>query len=220
MAIHKTEAVILRRQEVRETSVVLTAYSRHLGKFQGLVKGARGARSAVPWCLEPVTLQSIILYERRRSPWALVTGCDLLEPFDAIRRDLNRTAYASFCLEMVEAMTGAGDPSAELYELLVGVLRVLEAGGPPRRLARLLEARLLRVCGLLPDLNSLALGAEPKALLQQLLSTPLGAVAGIQATPAAEEGLRRFLQGLCRNVLQRELKSRAFLYSIGLESAA
>ncbi len=220
MAIHKTEALILRRQEVRETSVVLTAYSRHLGKFQGLVKGVRGARSAVPWYLEPVTLQSVVLYERRRSPWALVTGCDLVEPFDAIRRDLLRTAYAAYFLELVEAMTGAGDPSAELYELVVGALRTLEAGGPPHRLARLLEARLLRGSGLLPDLDSLALGAEPKALLRQLLTVPLGEAARIPTTPAAEDGLRRFLQGICRSVLQRELKSRSFLYSVGLEAAA
>ena len=47
MSLQKTEAILLRRQEVRETSLMLVAFSRQLGKVQGLVKGVRGARAAL-----------------------------------------------------------------------------------------------------------------------------------------------------------------------------
>src|SRR3989338_5093583 len=113
--MRKTEGIVLKRQEVRETSLILTLYTRDLGKILGLVKGVRGMRAAVPWYLEPFSLQSIVVYERRRSPWALVSVCDLLEPFDGIRRDLNRTAYAAYCADLVDAMTELSDPHPGIF---------------------------------------------------------------------------------------------------------
>ncbi len=157
MAMHKTEAIILRRQEIRETSLILIAFSRDLGKFHGLVKGVRGARAAVPWFLEPLTLQSVVLYERRRSPLALVSVFDLLDPFDSIRRDLTRTAYASFCLDLIDAMTENNDPHPEIFEGLLATLKALGEGADPRSVVRYLEAHLLNANGLLPAAGGLGL---------------------------------------------------------------
>ena len=112
--MQKTEGIILRRREIRETSLILITYTRDLGKIHGLVKGVRGAASAVPWYLEPLTLQTMVLYERRRSPWSLVSACDLLDAFDPIRRDLTRISYASFCLDAVDSLTESGDPHPEI----------------------------------------------------------------------------------------------------------
>ena len=139
MAIQKTEAIILRRQEIRETSLILIAFTRDLGKIQGLVKGVRGGRVAVPWYLEPMTFQSLVLYERRRSPWVLVSACDLLHAFDPIRRDLVRTAYASLFLDLVDMMTEIGDPHPEIFFLLQAGLKALENGADPRCAARFLK---------------------------------------------------------------------------------
>ena len=90
--MQKTEAIILRRQEIRETSLILIAFTRDLGKIHGLVKGVRGARAAVPWYLEPLTRQAIVVYERRRSAISLISSFDLMDAFDPIRRDLTKTA--------------------------------------------------------------------------------------------------------------------------------
>ena len=211
MAIQKTEAIILRRQEVRETSLMLTGFSRQLGKFQGLVKGVRGGRAAVPWYLEPLTLQAVILYERRRSPWVLVSACDLIDGFEAVRRDLTLTAYATYCLDLVDEMTAVADPHPEIFEALLSVLRGLESpGSDPAVLARYLEIHLLRAGGLLPKSET----------FQKLLNTPFSQVAGLRLARETELPLRRLLQGLLRRALERDLRSRSFLLSLGLDNAA
>ncbi|MBI3615576.1 MAG: DNA repair protein RecO [Candidatus Omnitrophica bacterium] len=214
MAIQKTDAIILRRQEIRETSLILTAFTRDLGKIQGLVKGVRGARSAVPWYLEPLTLQTMILYERRRSPWSLVSACDLVDAFDPIRRDLTRISYASFCLDAVDCLTENGDPHPEIFHLLLNSLRGLAEGTDPRTVARFLEAHLLKAIGVLPDLESLALSPGGRLSLQQILQIPLGR---LRLSHPIEEELRRILQGLLHNVVEKELRSRSFLRALGLE---
>ncbi len=220
MAIQKTEAILLRRQEVRETSLMLTAFSRNLGKFQGLIKGVRGGRAAVPWYLEPLTLQSVVLYERRRSPWALVSACDLIDGFEPIRKDLARTAHATYGLELVDAMTGVGDAHPEIFDLLLSFLRGLESPETdPASLTRFLEIHLLRVSGLLPKVEALALSEPARESFRKVLNTPFSRAAGLRLPVETELPLRRILEGLIRRALERELRSKTFLQTITHEAA-
>lgn len=217
MAIQKTEAIVLRRQEVRETSLMLTAYSRHLGKFQGLVKGVRGSRAAVPWYLEPLTLQSVVLYERRRSPWMLVSACDLIDGFEPVRQDLACTAYAIYCLDLVDSMTSLHDPHPEIFEALLAVLKGLESpDADPATLARFLEIHLLRASGLLPKTEALAVPPAVKEAFRKLLNTPFPQAASLRLDRQTELPLHRLLQGLVRCALERDLRSSGFLHSIAL----
>lgn len=220
MAIQETQGILLRRQEIRETSLLVVAFTRDLGKIQGLVKGVRGARAAVPWYLEPLTLQSLVLYERRRSPWCLISAFDLLDPFDSIRRNLVRTAYAAFCLDLVDAMTEVSDPHPEIFQLLLGALKGLERGADPRLIARFVEAHLLKIGGLLPPLRSLSLSSASGAFLEQILKSSSEQVRQLPLNPAAEGDLRRLFHRLVRTALDRELKSRLFLQTLGLENPA
>ena len=217
MAIQKSEAIVLRRQEVRETSLILVAFTRELGKVRGLLKGVRGARAAVPWYLEPLTLQTMVLYERKRSGLALISSCDLLDAFDPIRRDFARLAYAGFALDLVDAMTEIGDPHPELYRLLLGTLKGLSEGIAPRLAARFLEARLLQEIGLLPSAASLPVSAGARLSVQRILQTPPEELGRFRLAGEVEQELRFFFCGLLRNALGRELKSRLFLVSAGLE---
>jgi len=217
--MQKTEAILLRRQEVRETSLLLTGFSRELGKFQGLLKGVRGARAAVPWYPEPLTLQAVVLYERRRSPWALVSHCDLLEPFEPLRRDLTRLAYATYLLDLVDGMTGLRDPHPEIYDLLHAGLRGLErAPTDPGSLARCVEAHLLKQCGFLPSIETLAASAQTKAELRKILVSAPTQVANLHLSPLVNAELRRLHEALIRRALERDLRTRGFLHAIGLDT--
>ncbi len=219
MALHKTEGIVLRRQEVRETSLILIAFTRDLGKVQGLVKGVRGARAAVPWYLEPLTLQAMVLYERRRSPWSLVSQIDLIDAFDPIRRDFVRTCYASYGLDLVDAMTEPGDPHPEVFDLLLATLREMAVAQDPRPLARFLEAHLLKIGGLLPDPESIPLSPGARISLRQILQTPFDQAGRLRLSHAVEGELRGTFQRLIRVALDRPLKSQTFLQSLGLEGS-
>ena len=218
MAIQKTEAILLRRHEVRETSLILIAMTRDFGKVQGLVKGVRGARAAVPWYLEPLTLQAIVLYERRRSSVALISAFDLIDAFDPIRRDLVKISYASLFLDLVDGMTETGDPHPEIFDLLLYTLQALKTGADPRSLARSFEAHLLSVSGLLPDGISLNLSPGAKMSLQQILQTPLDRLGRVRLSRAVEAELRGTMEGFLTRALDRELKSRIFLQALSLEN--
>ncbi len=143
MAIVTTEAVVIRRRKIRETSLLLTAVTRQVGKIVGLLKGVRGPRGTVPGYLEPFTIQTLIFYERPRSEIDLVTQWELREPFLALRRDLAKTAYASYFCEMMDHLLQLRDPHPDLYDLLIHALAMVQACDDPVPIARIFEARLL-----------------------------------------------------------------------------
>lgn len=216
--IQKTEGIILRRSEIRETSVLLIAYTRDFGKIQGLVKGVRGSRAAVPWVLEPLTLQSLVLYERRRSPWVLVSSCDLVDPFEPILRDLTKISYASYFLDLVDQMTEPMDSHPEIFHLLLSILRALEEGADGRSMARFMETHLLKSSGLLPGTKALPLSPGAKMSFDQILATPFARAGRFRLTQAVEMELRTLLQRLLQRALEKELKSRLFLNALKLET--
>lgn len=218
MAIIKTEGILLKRQEIRETSLILTAFTRDLGKIQGLVKGVRSAQGAVPGFLEPLTLQTLVLYERKRSPWMLISSCDLVDPFDPIRKDLNRTAYASFCLDMTDAMTETSDPHPEIFDLLRETLRALSQGTKVQDTLPFFEVHLLKMSGFLPNVGSLKISLGARLSLEQILKTPPQRMGRIRLSKPVAEELKDLLQRRIRSILERELKSLNFLYALHLES--
>ncbi|MFC1577274.1 DNA repair protein RecO [Candidatus Omnitrophota bacterium] len=154
MGIQKTEGIVLRRQELRETSLMLTFYTRGFGKITGLLKGVRGPRAPHgSSALELFAHDGIVFYERKQSDIYTVSQCDLLEFFSPLRSDLERLAYAIYLLELLDSVTALGDKNTGIFELLLNSLRLLEGDSSPRRVARVFEIKLLKLLGIMPDFD-------------------------------------------------------------------
>jgi DNA repair protein RecO (recombination protein O) len=151
MAINKTEAVVLRSRELRETSLIVTFYTQGFGKINGVIKGVRGPRSQHGGgALEPFARDEVVFYERKASEFLLVSQCDLLDFFPAARGNLERLAHATYIVELLDSLTPLGDKNEKIYELLVKSLSFLCRQASPRRVARIFEIRLLDLVGIMP----------------------------------------------------------------------
>jgi len=217
MAIVTTDAVLLRRREIRETSLLLTCLTRHVGKIVGLLKGVRGARGmGGGGYLEPFTLQTVVFYERPRSDIDLMTQCDLSEPFLGIRQDLAKMAYASYVSELCDHLLQLRDPHPDLFELLARTLTALQESPVPSQIARLFEARLLASSGVLPPLASLPLSRGAALSLEQMLQVDWPQWGRLRMTRPVEEELTSHLQRLLTQHLEVRVKSLEFLHEVGL----
>lgn len=158
MAIQKTDAIVLRRQDVRETSLALTFYTRDFGKIKGLLRGVRGSR-AESWgmgAMEILSCDDIVFYEPKKGDVSTVSQCDLKEFFGHIRGSLGRLAYASYIAELLDSVTNLYDPNTEVFELLLNSLRLMNGESSPKRVTRIFEIKLLHLLGLMPTLESCA----------------------------------------------------------------
>jgi len=153
--IQKTEAILLKRQDLRETSLLLTFYTSGFGKIQGVMKGMRGQHkgqyNASP---QLFSLNDIVFYERKNRDIYTVSHCDLNHFFGEIRESLEKTSYASYFIELIDSLTPIGEVNEGMYELLENGLKFLCGSSSTKRIARIFEIKLLDLLGLMPGLKS------------------------------------------------------------------
>jgi len=176
MAIQKTEGVVLRREDVRETSVELTAYTRDFGKLRLLSKGVRNPGERYLSAYELFALDDIVFYEKNKRNLYLLSQCELIDYFPEIRNSFERLSYASYFVELVNSVTAPQDKNRKIFDLLVNSLRLLSSNASPKRVARILEIRLLSILGLMPNLTSCANCGKDAPLGRMRFSFKLGGV--------------------------------------------
>jgi DNA repair protein RecO (recombination protein O) len=154
MAIHLTDAIVLRRYPFRETSLLVTCLTRDFGKLKGLIKGIRGPKNRYRSAMEPLTANHIVFYDTRESDLHLISQCELLQGYDAINTQWEAMRVAAFCAELTDAVMPLEEPNEAVYRLLEDVLQQLAIG---QRSLLVLRAhyvlRLLRLVGFDPQLD-------------------------------------------------------------------
>lgn len=158
MPIQRTTGILLRRQDLRETSIILTFYTRDFGKIKGIVRGVRGPRALGHGgaAHEPFALDDIVFYERKANEIYTISQCDLADYFGALRGSLAKLAHATYMIELLDSVTGLVDPHQEVFDLALNCLRLLETEPEASRAARIFEIKLLSLLGIMPRLGMCA----------------------------------------------------------------
>lgn len=187
MAIQTTDGIVLRKHDIRETSVIITLFTRDFGKVCGLLKGARGPAAIAGNNPQAFSLNRVVFYERRRGNLNSISQCDLKDFFGPIRGDLEKTVYADYLAELVDTVTIENDTDLKIYELLHNSLRLLAGPVSPRRVARIFEIKLMDACGFMPEFKECAAcgkAAEDDAKFSLRLGGLLCKVCGSKDTAA------------------------------------
>ncbi len=153
MGIETTDAILLRRRNLRESSLILTFCTRDFGKVSGVIKGARGPRAQLGINPQLFTLNRIVFYESKKRRLNTISQCDLKSFYGAIRKDLQRTVYAEYFLELADSLSAEFDKNEELFSLLADSLEFLCTSASVKRIARVFEIRLMKLLGLMPELK-------------------------------------------------------------------
>jgi DNA repair protein RecO (recombination protein O) len=151
--IHKTAAIILRSLDYGESDRILTFYTADFGKLTGIAKGARRSKKRFANVLELFSCIQIVFSRRGRDSLALIEEGAPLKHYPRIREDLEKTLIASYLLELTDKFTLEGKGNAELFQLLLNFLVLVEAGNNPEDMLRFFELRLLRYAGYEPVLD-------------------------------------------------------------------
>jgi DNA repair protein RecO (recombination protein O) len=152
-----SDALVLRTYKLGETSKVVVLLTRERGKVRAVAKGARGARPRYQSALEPLSEVRASLYGRQGAELYRLGGCELIRSaYLAGSRGLETTLSFSYFAELIDGFSPEGEAEDAVYRLATAVLRAAEDGTPPKALARYLEAWLLRLHGLYPQLDRCA----------------------------------------------------------------
>ena len=157
MATEKSSAIILRLVPFSDTSLVVTIYTRELGKIGALAKGARRPKSSFESALDLLAVCRVVFIHKSSNALDILTEAKLERRFRSAARDLSRLYAGFYVAEILEGMTEYADPHPELYDAtqqtLIALDETLEESDDIATWLTWYQLRLLEQTGQLPALD-------------------------------------------------------------------
>jgi DNA repair protein RecO (recombination protein O) len=123
----KTEAIVLKSMKYRDTSKIVTFYSKEYGKLKGIAKGARTAKNKFGSALEPMTRSMLVLYKKEHRELHLISQCDAIDSFKNLSENLDRMTTAFAMIELLNQVTHDEERHPALYALIDESLSALNS---------------------------------------------------------------------------------------------
>src|ERR1017187_1418092 len=203
----RAEGIVLRRQPVTESSLIVTWYTREFGKLKTLAKGARRLKGPFQGKIDLFYRDEIVFLPSRRSDLHLLHDCFLEEPHARLRESVDLLAAASYVCELVEMATEREDPNVRIHALLTAILDALER----RNSAVLLiwfELQLFAATGWAPKWQTTT---SVNKVLRSLASTSLKGVERVRLSTEQIVASQQVVWQLWDAELGRRPRTRQFL---------
>jgi DNA repair protein RecO (recombination protein O) len=164
-----TEAVILRGRDYRDSSRIVTLYTKERGKLSAIAKGVRSSKSRIGLRLEPMDYVSAVLYLKESRDLQLLTQCDLVRPLGSLGQELRKMAAGMALVELVDLSTPAEERNDQLFGLLVECLiSIHNATNDPENALYFFEGKLLDNLGFRPCLHRCVSCGTPMKVGEEL----------------------------------------------------
>ncbi len=154
MSILKTQAVLLKKDDFRETSVIARFFSQDYGKISCLFKGIREEPKKFASNLELFSLNELIFYKNNKSDLNLASQCDCIQNYSKIRADMNRVYTATFMLDLVDSLMQQEEASIPLFKLLNDCLWHIANGQDHHKILFIFTIKILSLSGFEPHFDS------------------------------------------------------------------
>jgi len=245
MTLHQSEAIVLRTWPFQEADLLVSLFTRDLGRVRGVARAALKSRRRFGGTLEPMTWVRATYAEKPRQELVRLDQFELLasplaQPVDYLRA----TALALYA-EILDNVLPDHDPQDAIFRLTLAVVQHTRADACwlPVTYFSLWITRLI---GWLADLdhcatcgtplhsaayfhvlsdglccidhrkpNSSLLGTESLALAQNMLRAPLTAFQKEPWPRQRAQDLRRFTVRTLERHLERRLNAASVLVQLG-----
>lgn len=146
-------AIVIRRYIYRDTSLLLTLFSREWGKLRVIIKGIRDEKNYGRYdgLIELFAEYQLIFYRRGRE-YDFVREFDLLASYPQIFKELKTFSFISYAVELLDYIAQIYDPNPAIYQLLKFTLQNITYNA--EFYLYLFILRLLKYSGFMPHIES------------------------------------------------------------------
>lgn len=219
MAIVNTIGVVLNERDVRETSKVVTFFTRDSGKIKALAKGMRTPepKGKFGTAFEIYSLNSLVYYETENRDTFTLAQADLIDRYDSIRSDIKKSAYASYFVQLVDKSNELCAKDESIYELLAACLNALREDEEPDTVLILFQLKLLNISGFLPVLED-AKGVSKGCLrtIEHIRKGPMRNSLRLKTVSKVRKELNGLLANIVRMNIAEDLPAFNYLQKMRL----
>ncbi len=146
------EALVLRKSNYGEADLIITLFSRELGKFRALAKNAKKSQKRFRGRLDFFNRLAIEV-TLNKGRFNLITDVTLKESYRKITESVDSFVAANRVLELLDFLVPEQEPGGELFDLATDSLGLLSRKQKPYSVFLVFFLRALTVCGYRPDLR-------------------------------------------------------------------
>jgi DNA repair protein RecO (recombination protein O) len=152
MALHTTEAFVLRTYSLAEADKICVFLTKDSGKVRGVAHGARKMKSRFGSALEPFTEVALTYFQKEGRDLMSVSTCEIVRShFHSAARDVETASAFSYMAELLTEFLPENEPNERLYRLVAASLEAIEARYDLDHVLRYFESWVLRLSGFFPD---------------------------------------------------------------------
>lgn len=142
----KTEAIVLKKYNFRETSVILSLYTEDTGKVKGVLKGVRIEKGRVPPLIfTPGAYIHTFIYIKRSSELALISSPTLLKYYEMPSKENIGVWY--LILKLVDLFTAEKEADKQMFCLLRDTGELLTYCLTPEILFLIFKLKFIKILG-------------------------------------------------------------------------
>jgi DNA repair protein RecO (recombination protein O) len=118
----KSSAIVLKSINWRDSSKIVTLFTREEGKISVIAKGARRLKSRYQGILESINLLEVVLYMSATRKIQILGQATLEDSYKDIRGDYEKTGYTFALLELTDIFFKEGSVDGIYFDFLMTLL--------------------------------------------------------------------------------------------------
>jgi len=156
MSSIKSSAIVLKSINWRDTSKIVTLFTREEGKISVIAKGARQLKSKYQGILESINLLEVIIYISATRKLQILGQASLDNTFKQIRAEYEKTCYTFTLLELIDIFFKEGSVDTVFFDFLKTLLIEMEKISDPKYILWYFLLKLSSYLGFRPEFNECA----------------------------------------------------------------
>jgi DNA repair protein RecO len=126
MSIVKTPAVVLKSDNYRESSKLITLYTQTHGKVRTIAKGVRNTKTRWGGALQSMAYLEAVFYFKENRTLYLLSGAEYIKTFRSIFDNEKKIELGLTIIELVNKAVMENQQNTAIFELLVETLQNLD----------------------------------------------------------------------------------------------
>lgn len=151
--LKRTEGIVLKTTLFGEADLIVVYLTKDYGLMRGFAKSPRKIKSRFGSSLEPLTYSRLNFIGKEDAGLPRITQSDIIMPFSSLREDYKSFMKAAEIIDLALRFLPEREPHPELFLLMLGTLKGLQAGADNRLGYLYHKIKFLQMSGLAPRLD-------------------------------------------------------------------
>ena len=200
MPARMSETFVLRTYPFRESDLIVSFFTRDLGKLRGVARRARRPKSPFGSGLERLSHVRMAYFQRENAELANLSACDLIQSQFAMQSDYARSVALDYFTEVAEQLLPPHEPNEKFFRLMIAVLEHLRNGGDVWQSVAYFTLWAVRLTGVLPELR---VSDETATIVGEMFAKPISALTPYDWSKSTAADLRRGLIRIMEHHVER-----------------